>query len=54
MSTVTPPALPAADRSPEPPPRPAFVRAGGTALGVMQAGTLRVLRTGRALERRCC
>jgi hypothetical protein len=28
------------------------VRAGGAALGAMQAGTLRVLGTDRALERR--
>src|SRR5215472_4941614 len=43
MSTVTAPARPAAGRSPAPPPRTAFVRAGGTALGPKQAGTLRAL-----------
>ena len=40
MSAVTAPALPAAARSPAPPPRNAFVLAGA-ALGAMQAGTLR-------------
>ena len=43
MSTVTAPAPPAAARSPAPPPRTAFVPAGGAALGAMQAGTLRAL-----------
>src|SRR5215469_1161609 len=43
MSAVTAPARPAADRSPAPPPRTAFVLAGGAALGAMQAGTLRAL-----------
>jgi len=54
MSTVTAPARSAADRSPAPPPRTAFVLAGRTALGAMQAGTLRALGTDRALERRWC
>jgi hypothetical protein len=52
VSTVTAPARPAADRSPAPPPRTAFVLAGGATLGAMQAGTLLLLGTGRALERR--
>jgi len=52
MSTLTAPARPAAGRSPAPPPRIAFVRAGGAALGAKQAGTLRALGTDRALERR--
>ncbi|SRR6266849_8534711 len=43
MSAVTAPARPAAARSPAPPPRTAFVLAGGAALGAMQAGTLRAL-----------
>jgi NTE family protein len=40
MSAVTAPSRPAA-RSPAPPPRTAFVLAGGAALGAVQAGTLR-------------
>ena len=43
MSAVTAPARPAAARSPAPPPRTAFVLAGGAALGAVQAGTLRAL-----------
>jgi NTE family protein len=43
MSAVTAPARPAAARSPAPPPRTAFVLAGGAALGAMQAGTLHAL-----------
>jgi len=43
MSAVTAPAPPAAARSPAPPPRTAFVLAGGAALGAMQAGMLRAL-----------
>jgi NTE family protein len=43
MSAVTAPARPAAARSPAPPPRTAFVLAGGGALGAVQAGTLRAL-----------
>jgi predicted acylesterase/phospholipase RssA len=42
MSAVTAPARPAAACSPAPPPRTAFVLAGG-ALGAMQAETLRAL-----------
>jgi NTE family protein len=43
MSAVTAPARPAAARSPAPPPRTAFVLAGGAALGAMQAGMVRAL-----------
>jgi len=43
MSSITAPARPAAACSPVPPPRTAFVLAGGAALGAMQTGTLRAL-----------
>jgi NTE family protein len=43
MSTVTITARPAAGRGPAPPPRTAFVLAGGAALGAMQAGMVRAL-----------
>jgi predicted acylesterase/phospholipase RssA len=43
MSAVTAPARPAAARSPAPPPRTAFVLAGGAALAAMQAGMLHAL-----------
>jgi predicted acylesterase/phospholipase RssA len=43
MSTVTITARPAADAGPAGVPRTAFVLAGGTALGALQAGIVRAL-----------
>jgi predicted acylesterase/phospholipase RssA len=43
MSTVTSTARPAGGRGPAGAPRTAFVLAGGTALGALQAGMVRAL-----------